>query len=289
MFAHLCPVHLEYGGLLCLLVLAGCGAPHTPASNTALSKRTAETDKTAQTPVRPPDESLMRTALASALRITGANGRDQGSGVAIASVKPGEQYALTAYHVVADGLPRKIESFNLATYPAPAGSAAMVELVAFSEELDLAVLKLVAGDPSMSGLLLASETDIPPRVYSVGCSDGQPPTTLPERLVGQFKVRRREEKTGRLMWKTEIPPDPGRSGGALIDADGRLLGIAIAASGQDGYYCHWQEITQFLAKKRTERVARRAFGALGLLARGRKMTQKSAAKVIDRWYDTAIC
>ena len=82
--------------------------------------------------------------------------------------------------------------------------------------------------------------------YSVGCSAGSHPTLLRERITGSERIKVVGSKKNALMWTTERPQTPGRSGGPLIDVQGSLLGVALGKRKSQGFYCHWQEILDYL-------------------------------------------
>lgn len=191
----------------------------------------------------PPEETLMRRALAAALRVSGTQ---DGSGVLLHDPSTNQYIALTAYHVVKDSKTLHVEVFDSATFPHAVKSTARAQIIGFSERLDLAILRLPTTHTKLASLPLASQAAPGKLVYSVGCSDGKQPTVLPERLLGDYRVRRPGHKLSSRMWKSEMPPNAGRSGGPLIDEDGNIWGIAIAASGRNGFYVHRNEIVVFL-------------------------------------------
>ena len=75
-----------------------------------------------------------------------------------------------------------------------------------------------------------------------------PPPALRGDTIEAREFVTREKKQPAFFWRTETPPELGRSGGPLLDAQGRVIGIAIAASGQKGFYAHHDEILAALKR-----------------------------------------
>ncbi|GAA5335415.1 S1C family serine protease [Thermus hydrothermalis] len=166
-------------------------------------------------PIQAPPETLQAVyaeAHTAALRIEGPEG-SRGTGFFYA-----QGLVLTAYHVVAEGGPYTLV---LAT-----GARAPARLLGFAEPLDLAVLATEGEAPRT----LPLETERRPRVgeavLHIGNGRGQfiaprygrvtrlevsPSPFLPQGLV-----------------ETSLPLAPGDSGGPVLDASGKVLGIAVA-------------------------------------------------------------
>ncbi|GGN01646.1 serine protease [Thermus composti] len=166
-------------------------------------------------PIQAPPEALERVYLQAhpaVLRVEGPEG-SRGTGFFYA-----QGLVLTAYHVVAEGGP-----YTLALAD---GTRARAELLGFAEPLDLALLATPAKAPKT----LPLETARPPqpgealvhigngrnqflaprygRVTRLGVS---PSAFLPQDLV-----------------ETSLPLAPGDSGGPVLDAQGKVLGVAVA-------------------------------------------------------------
>ena len=175
-----------------------------------------------------------------------------GSGVVV-GFNDGESYILTAEHVVAHTEEVSLTFFSLETYPQPSVTA-KATVVARSRPADLAVLRCAVDDRVLPALAVANNEELVNlpgnRVWTVGCEDDEPPTILPERILAAERVQRPDSEVQVKMWQLQRAPTPGRSGGALTDNAGRVLGIASGASSGRGYFTHLDEIRRFLAEKR---------------------------------------
>jgi len=195
--------------------------------------------------------AAQQAALAATVRVVPSGRVGIGSGVAVGR-HDGKVYILTAQHLLKD--PRvEVEWFTAESYPKPAGSAGP-RLVEEWEELDLAVLTIPAKDVPVGVLPLAprdaGDTEQFPAL-TVGCDRGDPPTCRPMTVRGKALVRNRKPgEVNRFFWETAEAPALGRSGGPLLDRDGRLLGVCSASQDGRGYFVHLSEIRHALKEKR---------------------------------------
>jgi hypothetical protein len=81
-----------------------------------------------------------------------------------------------------------------------------------------------------------------------GCGDGQAPRCLIAALVGKRRVVKPGERDGTLCWEARTAPAKGRSGGALLDRRGQIIGLASGIGDAKGYYTHVEEIHDFLKR-----------------------------------------
>lgn len=176
-------------------------------------------------------------------------GQLAGSGVVV-GVKDEFAYVLTAAHVVAfDGI--EVQFTSRAAYPKPAWFADRPEVVARWPDPDVALVGFKTGSRTVPRLPLAGPGQrpktFPVSAWSVGVGSGEAATVRVERVLAKAFVRR--EKAGpAFFWETEQPPEPGRSGGPLLDDHGRVIGIAVADRGGRGYYAHLDEILAALKR-----------------------------------------
>ena len=161
-------------------------------------------------------------------------------------VSGGDAYLLTADHVIPSGQARQYEFFTRRSYPRPAFALVGSGVVVRVTGADLALVKVPLTGPERPGVLaLAPAFDRPKRFPAaggaVGCPDGLPPLVRAERITGKPFVRRPPDGDG-FFWQTARAPDPGMSGGPLLDASGRVIGVCAAARGAGGYYTHLDEV-----------------------------------------------
>ena len=77
--------------------------------------------------------------------------------------------------------------------------------------------------------------------YSLGYSDGGDASLQRETLLGKRLAVRREDDVA-FFWQAEQAQARGRSGGPLVDSEGRVIGVCAATSLGKGYYVHLSEI-----------------------------------------------
>ena len=169
-----------------------------------------------------------------------------GSGV-IVGEKEGFVYILTVCHAVDAGI-GEVDFFSLDTFPNPTLTLTHPEVVVKSRTADLAVIRVkTAKQLPFAPVSFVKKLDKDPKsVYSVGCSAGNTPTLLPETLLKKSRIQIRQNGPKRFLWSTDSPQQQGRSGGPLISADGRLLGLALGTDGENGFYSHFSEIADYL-------------------------------------------
>jgi S1-C subfamily serine protease len=172
-----------------------------------------------------------------------APGTADGTGVVIA-VKDGFAYVLTAAHVAqSDRVELKFTS--RANYPKAAWFGDGAEVIGRWPDPDFALIRFPIRKQTVSILPLAPAWErpkaFPVPALSVGVGSGQAAMALPDVVLGKEFVRR-EGKGAAFFWRTKVPPEPGRSGGPLLDVHGRVIGIAVAFRGDAGYYSHHDEI-----------------------------------------------
>jgi len=76
---------------------------------------------------------------------------------------------------------------------------------------------------------------------SVGCSRGNPPTCERETIAGKRLAVRRDDGVA-FFWQADKAQARGRSGGPLLDGEGRVIGLAAATALGKGYSVHASEI-----------------------------------------------
>lgn len=177
----------------------------------------------AQTAASTPEQIFAKTTEATALVLTGEGG-GRLQGVATAVVVRPNGILLTAYHVVKNAQEVQVRLSNGEAYD-------RVELIGFDERRDVAALRITASAlPALpmgeSGALKAGDL-----LYTVGSSGG---LKWSANQGIYSSMRSADEVPGagdgfRLM-QTTIPVVPGASGGPVVTAEGKLVGLFIARS-----------------------------------------------------------
>lgn len=192
-----------------------------------------------------------------------------GNGTATAVVvgrKDNFVYLLSAKHA-ADGRKRQFDFFTWSTYPRPDWTPKPADgltsaIAAESADADFVLLSVLL--PPRPGLIDGTDPPLPtlklaapgrrPKAFpfdavSVGCSGGAAPPTCEKVVIQAKRFARRDRTGGAFYWESNTAPVPGRSGGPLLDADGRVIGLCAAAKETVGYYTHLDEIHAVLKEK----------------------------------------
>lgn len=195
-----------------------------------------------------PADAQWAVAVATARVGDGSYGGPAATAVCI-GVRDGAAYLLTASHVVPKGEPRVYEFFTKASYPRPERSLTGGTVVFRSENADVALVKLPVGMRPVPAVTLAGPGRRPKRFpfggVSVGCPGSVPPKCRAEKVIGKRLVRLPEGGMA-FYWEVEVAAAGGMSGGPLVDADGRVIGICAATQGGRGYFSHTDEILALL-------------------------------------------
>jgi hypothetical protein len=83
-----------------------------------------------------------------------------------------------------------------------------------------------------------------------GCTDDGGFVSSTVQVEERRQVRKSAGSPPVWVWQTNVPQRRGMSGGALVDRDGLLLGIASGSSDGKGYYTDCESIRAFLRANR---------------------------------------
>jgi len=173
-----------------------------------------------------------------------------GSAVVVGRAGPAV-YLLTAAHVVEGADRVEIRCFDQGKTESRVLKDVTVLARTNSAVEDLALLRVAAGG-EMSVLPLrkgkVSSLKTPQGAFSAGFGESNRCIVNAETIVAASLVRKAGADEAAQFWKCRGAPTAGRSGGPLLDADGRLLGLCSGADGKAGYYVHLSEIRRFLTR-----------------------------------------
>lgn len=148
------------------------------------------------------------------------NGVSTGTGFVLTE----DGYIATNYHVVEGAGTITVKFYN--------GTAAIAELVGYSEIDDIAVVKIQARGLYTAKIGSSAEVKDAQNVYAVGTPAGEEYAWSVTKGIISFAQREVKiyDDEGILVKKmkliqTDTPVNPGNSGGPLVNSDGEVLGI----------------------------------------------------------------
>jgi S1-C subfamily serine protease len=186
------------------------------------------------------------------------HGDDNGTAVVVGRDKD-FVYLLTADHLVRSAAQFDLNRFTLDSYPVPDDATSLknvpAAIVASSKDADVALIKVAVGKHPWPHVKLAPPGSRPKKfpfpAVSVGCSNGAAPTCQAETVIAKKFGRsdRPGEEIEAFVWEAERPQAVGRSGGPLVSADGKVIGLARSKSDARGYYTHADDLLAVLKEK----------------------------------------
>ena len=159
------------------------------------------------------------------VRVGGNEGEGSGSGVLFRS----DGHVLTNFHVIDGADSVKVVVDN--------GRELSARVVGSDPETDVAVLKVDGGPFPVASLGTAAELHVGQSAIAIGSPLGL--VGGPSVTVGVVSALHRRLDTRRGpplldMIQTDAPISPGSSGGALLDADGSVIGLTTAVATTEG-------------------------------------------------------
>jgi hypothetical protein len=214
-------------------------------------------------------EALQTKALQSTVRVVHKASNGEGSGVVI-RYEDHIAYVLTSAHIIDPTLPNGDE-IEITFFPRGKSRADVAPIKTLLDpksrmpEEDLAVIRLTLKDPPPGVLPLCPKDQAPSLVFrSTPERDGPPPPNRPlgvltvgigplgtpevitDRILVHRFLRKTRDSPGFFHWETEKEQAVGRSGGPLVDGNGRVIGICSGTMNQKGYYLSVYEIHKCL-------------------------------------------
>jgi serine protease Do len=197
-------------------------------------------------------KEIQQAALVATVRIANVTEGVDGSGVLLRH-EGAFAYVLTANHVVGKATELNVLVFSADSYPKEDKVYRGAEVLARDARADLAVVRVATRDKLPAPLSVCPAKQTPDgkgfAVLTVGCQPGGPPLPIVDTVQATPLVSKPGE-TGKVKcWETAKGQTAGRSGGPLLDRQGRVLGVASGTGGGKGYYVHAEEIRAFLKRK----------------------------------------
>ena len=193
------------------VVAAGCGG-----ADPAPEVRTVTTEK-----APPTTAAVIRQARKGVVRINVQACGDGGNGSGFV-IGPG--LVATAAHVVRGASRIQLE---------PEGGAAVTAtVIGSSDGEDLALLRADGPVDAQTLLFAGTDPDIGEEVIALGYPLGLPFTATQGAITGEGRELTVDGTDYTGLFQTDAAVNPGNSGGAIIDAQGRVVGVVVA--GGDG-------------------------------------------------------
>jgi Do/DeqQ family serine protease len=170
----------------------------------------------------PDDDPVLRDLLG---KVPGLSRREESTSLGSGVIVNASGYVLTNYHVV-----KAAESVEVALAD---GRQTAAKVVGADPETDLAVLKIALSDLPVMTLGDATQLQVGDVALAIGNPFGVGQTTTMG-IVSALGRNRLGINPYENFIQTDAAINPGNSGGALIDHQGRLIGINTAIYSQSG-------------------------------------------------------
>ena len=215
------------GALLASGVVIAAGGLNGGSTERVVERQEVPVQTVASTPSSESVVAIAQRARAAIaqIQVEGKDGDASGSGVVFQS----DGHVLTNFHVIdgADAVKVELDS----------GRQLTAKVVGSDPENDVAVLKVDGGPFPVASLGSAVDLRVGQSAIAIGSPLGL--AGGPSVTVGVVSAlhRRLDTRTGPPlldMIQTDAPISPGSSGGALLDANGAVIGLTTAVATTDG-------------------------------------------------------
>ncbi|QDV41322.1 hypothetical protein Enr13x_11600 [Stieleria neptunia] len=195
-------------------------------------------------------ERIETLGRATAVRILDANQQFVGSGVVVAK-REGSFDVVTAYHVIEKPGRYGIESFRTSSVVGTTlrHAPSAVTILRSDPDVDLAYLRvsaLIQPAQCVSVTSAAPVESILSEAWIVDCTGSGAAVVSKIDNVTRQTARRSQDGVGVSYWRLGQESSPGMSGSALLDAEGRLIGVASGNSDGSAYYCEVDALHEFV-------------------------------------------
>lgn len=157
------------------------------------------------------------------IKVTNAKGKAAGLGIGSGVIMSSDGFILTNAHVLEDAATFYVELHDRRRFQA--------KFIGTDRISDLAVLKIDAPDLIPATWGNSDEVDVGSIVWAIGSPFGFQQTVTSGILSGKDRPGDLEHQKQSLL-QTDAAVNPGNSGGPLVDAQGRVIGINTSIVGE---------------------------------------------------------
>ncbi len=241
-----------------LWLSAGCSAPITTVSTsesetstmqTAAKERVATTQRVRAENAKELTEAVKQVGLRATVHIANLDDGSSGSGIAVGE-KDGFVYVLTAEHVLGQSKKRHV----VALVDGQPKAFERPEIVWREKNSDLALLRFASGGENVLALPIAARSgatmQFPFAAFNLGWTEEKAATAYQDKVLAR-KLMERPDGSSAFFWQIAGTSEEGRSGGGLINAEGKVIGICSGNQDGKARFTHLDEIYAAFKKDRS--------------------------------------